>query len=174
MLRVLDIGLSYYFFSILLFSAVFFVKKGEKSKRFLLAALIAYVFLIISITVISRKNRTDSNYNLIPFWTYGVIAKGGWKGRYRLRETIVNVLMTLPSGILLQPLVKEKRCLKTVLFGFALSACIEVLQLTLHRGLFEIDDLLHNTLGCFFGHGIYRLAHLMVTTNRRKDLHADK
>ncbi|MCZ0647517.1 VanZ family protein [[Ruminococcus] gnavus] len=35
-----------------------------------------------------------------------------------------------------------------LLFGIFISGCIEGLQLILCRGLFEFDDMIHNSLGC--------------------------
>ena len=35
---------------------------------------------------------------------------------------------------------------------------LEVFQLITKRGYFEIDDLIHNTLGVVIGYGLYRLA----------------
>lgn len=41
--------------------------------------------------------------------------------------------------------------------GFALSSVIEVIQFVFHRGLFEFDDIFHNTIGTVIGIGIYVL-----------------
>ena len=35
--------------------------------------------------------------------------------------------------------------------GLSVSFCIEFLQLVLKRGLFEWDDMIHNTLGVYLG-----------------------
>ena len=35
--------------------------------------------------------------------------------------------------------------------GLLMSICIEVIQLVFHRGLFEFDDMIHNTLGAVIG-----------------------
>lgn len=43
------------------------------------------------------------------------------------------------------------RLLCAVLAGFGLSCVIEVSQLVFKRGLFEFDDILHNTLGALLG-----------------------
>lgn len=39
--------------------------------------------------------------------------------------------------------------------GLLISVCIEVVQLVFHRGLFEFDDMFHNTLGTLIGIGIF-------------------
>ena len=43
-----------------------------------------------------------------------------------------------------------------VLIGFLCSVATEIIQLVFHLGLFEFDDILNNTLGCFIGLIIYR------------------
>ena len=41
-----------------------------------------------------------------------------------------------------------------ILLGLLLSVSIEVIQLLSYRGLFEFDDIIHNTLGTAIGVGI--------------------
>jgi len=38
-----------------------------------------------------------------------------------------------------------------------LSIGIEILQFVMKRGLSEVDDVMHNTIGCMMGYGISRL-----------------
>ena len=77
--------------------------------------------------------------------------KGGWKARLLIQEVLLNVLMLLPVGVVIPDLLTTKKIVKTVLVGFSISIAIEMLQLVLRRGLLEIDDVIHNTLGCFMG-----------------------
>jgi len=39
--------------------------------------------------------------------------------------------------------------------GLLLSSSIEFIQLISHRGLFEFDDIIHNTLGTIIGIGMF-------------------
>jgi glycopeptide antibiotics resistance protein len=63
--------------------------------------------------------------------------------------------MLLPMGILMPIFLKENRGKqafgRVVLMGFLLSLTIEILQLVTKRGMFEFDDLFHNTLGVAIG-----------------------
>ena len=43
-----------------------------------------------------------------------------------------------------------------------MSCSIEIIQLVLHRGLFEFDDIIHNTLGVFIGILVCLLARLIA------------
>ena len=68
--------------------------------------------------------------------------------------------MLLPMGILLPVAVRDdvggKLFRRVVLSGFFTSFTIEVMQLLLKRGLFEFDDMFHNTIGVAIGYWIYR------------------
>ncbi|MBQ4057569.1 MAG: VanZ family protein [Lachnospiraceae bacterium] len=44
---------------------------------------------------------------------------------------------------------------KVVCIAFSISLSIELIQLAMHLGLFELDDLFHNSLGCALGYGIF-------------------
>ena len=60
--------------------------------------------------------------------------------------------MLFPVGFLL-PIARGRRVSwKVGLFvGVLISGTIEVLQFVLRRGLFEWDDIIHNSLGCMIG-----------------------
>ena len=45
----------------------------------------------------------------------------------------------------------------SVVFGLLLSAAIEIIQFISHRGLFEFDDIVHNTLGVVIGIALYKI-----------------
>ena len=38
-----------------------------------------------------------------------------------------------------------------------ISATIETLQFFLKRGFAEVDDVMHNMVGCVIGYGVYKL-----------------
>ena len=61
-------------------------------------------------------------------------------------------MLLMPYGCMI-PVVVGKRISwkKGLLIGMATSAVIEVLQLITCRGLFEIDDINHNGVGCMIG-----------------------
>ena len=66
------------------------------------------------------------------------------------RDDILNTLLFVPFGFSLN-LFSVKRS-RAVLFGFLLSLFVETVQLTLHIGWFETEDMLMNTLGTFCGY----------------------
>ena len=72
--------------------------------------------------------------------------------RELLKENILNCMLLMPYGCMI-PVAVGKRISwkKGLLIGMATSAVIEVLQLITFRGLFEIDDIIHNGVGCMIG-----------------------
>ena len=64
----------------------------------------------------------------------------------------LNILLFVPFGYLLPLLWKRAdRWWKVVLCGFVLSLLIELTQLVTHLGMFDLDDLMNNSLGVFLG-----------------------
>ena len=55
----------------------------------------------------------------------------------------------------------------TYLGGFATTLFIETIQLITKRGIFEIDDIINNTLGCAIGYGIVMI---FISLFKRKKL----
>ena len=116
--------------------------------------LVLYVFLIYSHTVIYRAVDASLGYNYVPFWSYKPMLEGGV---YLIVDGIVNVLMFVPVGVLYGAASRKSRAWKAILLGAWISVSIEALQFFLHRGFSEIDDVLHNALGCLIGWLLYRV-----------------
>lgn len=122
------------------------------------AVLIVYMFLVFSSTVFSRSSRPEYQYELELFWSWRRVFKE--HSRIALEENLYNIIMLMPYGLLFPIAVRSRsvrrpNALFTILTGFGCSATIEVLQLLFKRGLFEFDDMIHNTLGVIIGYGLY-------------------
>lgn len=63
----------------------------------------------------------------------------------------MNVLAFIPIGLLLGTF-KGMKWWHVLLIGLCFSMLIELLQLILKRGLTEIDDVVHNVVGCMMGY----------------------
>lgn len=61
------------------------------------------------------------------------------------------------SGVLLGLSFRSMTWLRALLIGTCLSIGIEALQFIFIRGFSELDDVMHNTLGCVIGYGLFRL-----------------
>ena len=95
------------------------------------------------------------------FWSYKAIAEGT---KELATEVFWNVVLFIPIGILFMLLLTCKhKCVIIVIIGFLLTSVIELIQLIFHRGLFEFDDIFHNTLGTVIGIGIYLLMVKILT-----------
>lgn len=122
--------------------------------QFLALPLIAfYLSFVATITIVSRQPTLNAQYNYLLFWSYRAILGGEI---YLIAQVFWNVVLFIPIGILLSLTLgtKNKWVIK-VGIGFLLSLSIEIIQLFSHRGLFEFDDIIHNTLGTVIGIGIY-------------------
>lgn len=135
------------------------IQKRKRSQCFWAWVLTCYLIMVFVFTVFARNPGEKYEYELELFWSYrrGMAANGG----LMICEIILNILMLLPIGLLLPVLISNRLKKKiscgiiTVFTGFVISATIEILQLVLKRGLFEFDDMFHNTLGAAIGVLIY-------------------
>ena len=117
--------------------------------------LIEYVFLVFCSTVIYRKVCEGAGHNFIPFWSYGKPEL--------VVENIMNVVVFVPVGILLGSLLRGKGSwLIALAVGMGISLSIETMQYVFHRGFAEVDDVMHNTVGCILGYMIVQGEKLIV------------
>ena len=119
--------------------------------------LIEYIFLIFCSTVIFRTVGETRQYDFHPFWSYD--------RPELLVETIMNVVVFIPVGLLLGIAFKQMTWWKALLIECGISVTIEALQFFLMRGFSEFDDVMHNTLGCLLGYGIMTI--LRIFFNKR-------
>ena len=68
-----------------------------------------------------------------------------------------NILVFIPFGFFMPMASKYKSLGGTLVYSFGVSLCVEVFQLVMRVGCFDVDDLLLNTLGGVLGHGLYIL-----------------
>lgn len=118
--------------------------------------LTIYLFLVLASTVLSRSAKPGYQYELELFWTYRNML---YEHEYGLiQEIVFNLLLLMPYGIFMPIALgkKKQNGINVIFTGFLLSSGIEILQLVLKRGLFEFDDILHNTAGIFLGYWLYR------------------
>lgn len=125
---------------------VFIAWKGFKTGLRYSATLllIEYIFLLFCSTVIFRTTGATRQYDFHPFWSYD--------RPDLLIENIMNVIVFIPIGMILGSLLRVKGSwLVALLIGCGISVTIESLQFFLMRGFSELDDVMHNTLGCLTG-----------------------
>lgn len=119
--------------------------------------LVEYVFLLFCSTVFFRAYSETRGHNFRPFWSY--------ERQDLLIENIMNVAVFVPIGVLLSVTISRWKMFDgsrkrgwlvalTVAVGLIISGSIETLQYFFKRGFAEVDDVIHNTLGCLIGLGL--------------------
>lgn len=119
-------------------------------KTCLFALFGIYMSYILAITLSGREIMDSSVvHNVDPFST--LIVNGSLNP-----EIFQNFVMMVPLGILIPSAFKYLRGLvRTTLFGLILSVSIEVAQIVLRRGYFDVDDIIFNTCGACAGYLIF-------------------
>lgn len=122
-------------------------------RRCALILLAAWVALVIAMTVVFRESGAESRIQLEPFrsyWDFG-------EHSYFLEcfaANLLNVALFVPVGFFAGIGFRRIGWMKVAQWGCMLSIVIEILQFVFHKGYCEVDDVIHNTLGCLIGYGI--------------------
>ena len=135
---------------------VFIAWKGFKTGLRYSATLllIEYIFFLFCSTVIFRTTGATRQYDFHPFWSYD--------RPDLLIENIMNVIVFIPVGMILgsqlrvkgswtSQATKSMTWLMVAIIGCGISVTIESLQFFFMRGFSEVDDVMHNTVGCLIG-----------------------
>ncbi len=118
--------------------------------------LCGYLLFILCTTILYREETFEKRYFLRPLWSYSVLY-------YRLlAQNILNILMFIPIGFFIGGALKKKRILDIIGIGFLLSFFIELTQLITTRGVFNVDDIIHNVLGCIIGYLCFMLCYKLI------------
>ncbi len=141
---------------------LFWCKKWQEVLRdSAVILLVEWIVLVLGTTVIFRESSEEYQINLIPLISYFDYGENS----YFMEKTalnILNVVLFIPIGVLLGCGFRRMTWKHAVMYGAAISMSIEVLQLVLRRGLCEVDDVIHNVVGCMIGYGVYRLASKII------------
>ena len=130
-----------------------------------LPLLAFYLSFVFAITLFERIPASVPRCQLELFWSYKAIAEG----RTDLKaEVIWNVVLFIPIGILVMFILSKKLRWLGIVVGLLLSAGIEVGQLIFYRGLFEFDDIIHNTLGIVVGMSFFLLVNKVLQRITRR------
>lgn len=113
------------------------------------AGIVVFMVLTLNEVVFSRPTTEAYQYNFQPFWSYNAIMDGR---KDLIKEHYLNVALFIPLGMLIWFVLEQRKWWKALLFGCAVSMFVEVMQLLLKRGFCELDDVMHNTLGCMLGY----------------------
>jgi glycopeptide antibiotics resistance protein len=70
--------------------------------------------------------------------------------------------MFVPIGFFVGGALKKKHIWNVIKIGFLLSLFIELTQLITTRGVFNVDDIIHNVLGCTIGFFCFVICYKMI------------
>lgn len=111
--------------------------------------LLIVLLMIFGTTVFTRQSGEEIQWQIRPFWSWKQALSGD---REMLREILLNIVLLLPVGVLLPVTLRRPlRWQSGLWIGVLISTVIELGQLLWCRGLFELDDILHNSVGCMIG-----------------------
>lgn len=142
---------------------------GKRAKNYISRLMLGvYLFFIYGFTVFFRTVSTRYSHIYTPFWSYKSLFQGEMPSL--IYEMIMNVLLFIPLGLVWGSQhhkgTKKQQWLLVFLLGMGLSISIEFLQMFFKKGCFEIDDIIHNTLGCLIGFALWKVcAKLIVSIN---------
>ena len=147
--------------------------KDQKVIRICLwTAFAVYVFALLNILFLSRSGRfpygsfleyVKYSVNLIPLktvWEYvqEYMLEGAWILSIAIRNIAGNFVLFFPMGMLLPCLFpKTLKFRRTVLISFCTVLCVELIQLFLRRGIFDVDDLILNVSGWLLGFAVLKI-----------------
>lgn len=136
---------------------------------FVIYMLILGYFLLLSDGFGRSEGYSDYRYNLVPFQE--IIRFIKYRAYIDFSSVIINLLGNvvafMPFGALIRWVVNRRvRWYQAVVYTFLFSLCVELLQLVAMVGVFDVDDLILNTLGGLLGFFVY---YLLLVMNRRSE-----
>lgn len=114
--------------------------------------LVLYTFLVLSYTIFAREVMVERAYVLSPFWSIKWAILGQ---KYLWKQIYLNIVMTVPYGLLMPLFVKRIILLKVIVAVTILEFLIEFSQFAFYRGLFETADICCGVIGGLVGYILY-------------------
>ena len=154
MSRIVQVSVFIVIFTVsIVFMASFIEGRGREKQIGKIILVAGCIGAIIYKTLLFRHVSSEVRYNLMPFWSY----KAAFAGNTGLAEEIIlNILLYVPLGFVLRSFSPKNKLWQCVLISFLISLSTEIMQLVLRLGLYEIDDIINNTLGGMLGAILYR------------------
>jgi glycopeptide antibiotics resistance protein len=145
-------------------------------KRFLfISVIIAYSAILIKVMVfkdvpvirigsvmLNFGGTHEGSANFIPFKTIlpYLMGKGGLIiGGLNIGG---NIVLLIPIGFLVPFVYQKMNWKKTIVLSIASGLSIEITQLILKVGIFDIDDVILNAIGVMFGYWIFTIFPKMI------------
>ena len=139
---------------------------GKLSTLLLFFYLCIIVYFVLFSDSLGRTiGYHDYQYNLTPFREIQrfIIYRDSFSLPMFILNLLGNLMILAPLGFLL-PLIRMKKTGpgRILINAGLISLSVELLQLVTKVGVFDVDDLILNTVGSLIGYAIYRLARPFV------------
>ncbi len=147
-------------------------ERGMNRQTLIRLMFLFYIIGIISITLIVRETmilRVPENRCVVlePFREFNAFLHTP-DHLYWFMQIFLNIFLFVPFGFLLPCThMRFRNWMTTVSLGWLMSGLIEMMQYITGRGVMEVDDVIHNTLGALCGFVLYEIIFLRIR-NRRK------
>ncbi|MFT8311123.1 MAG: VanZ family protein [Sporolactobacillus sp.] len=131
--------------------------KRMNQKHMAAVLFIGYLAVLVFATLLTHNYYTyGKSSNLILFSSIRLMLRSG-SFPLILKNIGGNVLLFFPLGFLLPILIQPKRhfVIRQLLVGCCISLLIELCQYFFAERIFDIDDVLLNTIGAMMGWGCY-------------------
>lgn len=119
-------------------------------EELLMLSFIIYILCLFQV-VTFQDDTTWSTNNFIPFRE---IFRYNMGSRLFFKNVIGNLIMFMPYGFFISYYLKNRKSLLTIILTIVASFSIELVQMIIGR-VFDVDDIILNVLGGFFGYLCY-------------------
>ena len=132
-------------------SIVAFMMKRISGLQFVCSLFLSlYLVIVYYFTVIGRYSSEIYRNEIYFIYSYKRLFEN--INFENISQIAVNLFMLIPVGFFLPiVLTGKKKLLWTILISFSITLSIEILQIVIVCGTFEIDDILNNMLGALIG-----------------------
>lgn len=133
-------------------------KLDSKYKIIYVIALLLYTMFILWEMFLGpyRLNSNEIHYNLYPFKTiFDFIINFSFSNfKNFFINIIANIIVFIPFGLLTRIIFEKLNFKSIIIISILTIFLLEILQVTLRVGVFDIDDILLNVLGVVIGYKI--------------------
>ncbi len=143
--------------AIIIFAPAIFIRKKiciDWKRLIMVYLFLIYIGFVLSITIFRRPE--GSREGIIHlFINLGFGLKTGRPSLRISAYSIYNIILFLPLGLFAYLAIRKRDMFKSIIVATVLGICcsfmIEVTQLLTGRGMFELTDILTNTIGSLLG-----------------------
>ena len=131
-------------------SSYLLLNPSHRIPTFVLRLLWVIYFIVMILLLFFRVYHDNNiNLNLLELFNFETT---------NLSQTILNLILFIPIGYWL----KHLKISSVLLISLLLITSIELLQFVSHRGIFDVVDILINTIGIMIGYIIFRKVNIKL------------